>query len=84
MSQIERDEMAVERLVPENEQAWEQVVTGSSNGHIMARCGYFRYHADRFEDHSLLFRWGNRPRPYRWPTAWEIPSGPIRACRSAD
>lgn len=48
--------ITIERLTPSLVNEWEQVVAQASNGHAMARVPYFTYHANRFEDHSLLFK----------------------------
>jgi len=55
-----RQEIAIERLTPDLVNEWEQVVAQASNGHAMARVPYFTYHADRFEDYSLLFKKSSR------------------------
>jgi hypothetical protein len=53
-------DVTIERLTPSLLNEWEQVVEQASNGHAMARVPYFTYHADRFEDHSLLFKKSSR------------------------
>ncbi len=40
---------------PRWREAWDEFVRGSRNGHFMIERGYLEYHADRFEDSSLLF-----------------------------
>lgn len=40
---------------------WDALVDESRNGHFMVRRGYLEYHADRFEDHSLLFLSEGKP-----------------------
>ena len=50
-----------EALGAHNEKDWDALVEGAPNGHLMARSGFFRYHADRFEDASLFIRRGRRP-----------------------
>jgi len=51
----------LEALGGHNEKAWDALVKVAPNGHLMARTGFFRYHADRFEDASLFFFRGRRP-----------------------
>lgn len=40
---------------PEHKPLWDELVDSSSNGLFMHRRDYMEYHADRFEDRSLLF-----------------------------
>ncbi|MGI9240128.1 MAG: hypothetical protein ACR2RV_04975, partial [Verrucomicrobiales bacterium] len=54
-------EINLEALDASNEKDWDGLVDVAPNGHLMARTGFFRYHADRFEDASLFFRRGRRP-----------------------
>lgn len=46
--------LAVRRYEPEDERAWDDLVSRSRSGHFLFRRGYMDYHADRFADHSLL------------------------------
>ena len=46
--------MKVVRYSPEAAAAWDAFVETSRNGTFLFRRGYMDYHADRFEDHSLL------------------------------
>jgi len=56
-----QEEIRIEPLGAQNEKEWDALVGVAHNGHLMARSGFFRYHADRFEDASLFLRRGNRP-----------------------
>jgi hypothetical protein len=46
--------MIVERYSPDKAEEWNQFVKSASNATFMALRPYVEYHADRFEDHSLL------------------------------
>jgi hypothetical protein len=50
----------VRRYTPEDSTAWDELVERSRTGHFLFRRGYMDYHADRFEDHSLLVLSGAR------------------------
>ncbi|MDX6583437.1 MAG: hypothetical protein QOI10_2621 [Solirubrobacterales bacterium] len=52
--------LAVRRYEPGDEAAWDQLVDRSRSGHFMFRRGYMDYHADRFQDHSLLVYDGSK------------------------
>ncbi|MDX1696673.1 MAG: GNAT family N-acetyltransferase [Thiohalobacterales bacterium] len=43
------------RYTRDDRDRWDELVTGARNGHFMFMRDYMDYHADRFEDHSLLF-----------------------------
>jgi hypothetical protein len=45
----------VERYVPKYQTEWDRMVASSKNGVFLFLRSYMEYHADRFEDHSLLF-----------------------------
>ena len=45
----------VVRYMPEYRADWDAFVAGSKNGTFLLHRAYMEYHADRFEDHSLLF-----------------------------
>jgi hypothetical protein len=47
-------DVRVVRFAPEHGQAWNDFVRASKNGTFLFDRGYMDYHADRFEDHSLL------------------------------
>ena len=46
------------RYDPAEWRRWDEFVEASNNGHFMHRRGYMEYHADRFDDFSLLFERG--------------------------
>ena len=46
----------VERYSAQESGAWNLFVAGSRNGTFLLDRGYMDYHADRFEDHSLILR----------------------------
>lgn len=54
-------DIQLEVLASHNEKDWDALVASAPNGHLMARTGFFRYHADRFEDASLFIRRGRKP-----------------------
>ena len=54
-------EINIEPLGAQNEKDWDALVAIAHNGHLMARTGFFRYHADRFVDASLFFKRGKKP-----------------------
>ena len=49
---------AVERYAPAHRDAWDAFVRTAKNGTFLFARGYMDYHADRFEDHSLIVRAG--------------------------
>lgn len=52
--------MMVRAYVPEDCETWDAYVDASKNGTFMLKRGYVEYHADRFEDASLMFYEGAR------------------------
>lgn len=52
--------LRIERYAPGRAAEWDQFVERSKNGVFLFRRGYMDYHADRFPDHSLMFRDDNR------------------------
>lgn len=50
----------VERYEPKHEASWDEFVRQSKNGVFLFYRDYMEYHADRFNDSSLLFFQGNR------------------------
>jgi hypothetical protein len=46
----------VDRYLPSTAGEWDSFVDGSRNGTFLLRRGFMDYHADRFEDHSLVVR----------------------------
>ena len=50
----------IRRYTPELADEWNQFVAESKNGTFLFDRRYMDYHADRFNDHSLLFYIGNR------------------------
>lgn len=46
----------IERYTPALKSAWDEFVDRSKNGTFLLRRDYMDYHADRFPDHSLIFR----------------------------
>lgn len=48
----------VERYKPANRRAWDAFVGKSKNGVFLFDRGYLEYHADRFDDHSLMINRG--------------------------
>jgi hypothetical protein len=51
---------AVSRYEPSAEDAWDDLVRRSASGHFLFRRDYLEYHADRFEDCSLVVHDGAR------------------------
>lgn len=47
--------LRIERYRPELVQTWNTFIKESKNGSFLFDRGYMEYHADRFQDHSLLF-----------------------------
>ena len=47
--------MIVRSYTPEDKISWDAFVDGSKNGTFMLKRGYVEYHADRFEDASVIF-----------------------------
>lgn len=52
--------MEVVRFNKSNQPVWDAFVDASKNGTFMLKRGYVEYHADRFEDASLMFYEGDR------------------------
>lgn len=48
--------MKVARYSPNSREIWDQFISASKNGTFLLSRNYMDYHADRFTDHSLLFR----------------------------
>jgi hypothetical protein len=46
--------VGVRRYTPADQAAWDELVRHSRSEHFFFERGYMDYHADRFEDHSLL------------------------------
>lgn len=53
--------MRVERYTSDQRILWDECIRNSTNGTFLHYRGYMEYHADRFEDHSLLFFDGSKP-----------------------
>jgi len=51
----------VERYEPAARATWDALVTGARARHFLFERGYMDYHADRFEDASLIVTWDGRP-----------------------
>jgi len=47
--------MQIERYTSDRAQEWDEFVAGSKNGTFLFLRAYMDYHADRFQDHSLMF-----------------------------
>lgn len=47
--------MEIKRYTPDCKQAWDAFVESSKNGTFLFKRDYMDYHADRFEDFSLMF-----------------------------
>lgn len=47
--------MKIKRFQPDDASRWDAFIEEAKNGHFMFMRPYMEYHADRFEDHSLLF-----------------------------
>ena len=45
----------VKRYQEDDKSRWDDFVDNAKNGHFMFKRDYMEYHADRFQDHSLLF-----------------------------
>jgi len=52
--------LSIERYTPEAAAEWDAFVDLAKNGVFLFRRGYMDYHADRFHDHSLMFRGADR------------------------
>lgn len=52
--------MQIERYTPNRKGEWDAFVRGSKNGTFLFERDYMDYHADRFEDHSLMVCDGDR------------------------
>lgn len=50
----------VRRYTPRDQTAWDDLVKRSRSAHFLFERGYMDYHADRFEDHSLLVYDGSK------------------------
>jgi hypothetical protein len=48
--------LIVQRYTPAEAPAWDAFIDASKNGTFLLNRGYMDYHADRFDDHSLLVR----------------------------
>ena len=51
----------VERYTPSAAPVWDALVAGARARHFLFERAYMDYHADRFEDASLLVSWNGRP-----------------------
>jgi hypothetical protein len=51
----------IHRYAEKHERLWDDLVNRSKNGLFMFLRDYMDYHSDRFQDHSLIFKKGNRP-----------------------
>ena len=49
----------IKRYTPADQQIWDRYVAKARNATFLFYRGYMDYHADRFQDHSLLFFVGN-------------------------
>ncbi|QCU91088.1 GNAT family N-acetyltransferase [Thiomicrorhabdus sediminis] len=47
--------MTVEQYCSEKKSLWDDLIQSSKNGHFMFYRDYMEYHADRFDDYSLMF-----------------------------
>ena len=47
--------MDIRRYTPEKADEWNRFVAQSKNGTFLFDRRYMDYHADRFQDHSLMF-----------------------------
>jgi hypothetical protein len=52
--------LAVRRYEPADQPAWDEFAARSRSAHFLFQRAYMDYHADRFEDHSLLVFDGSR------------------------
>ncbi len=50
----------IERYSDALQPLWDDFVASAKNRSFLFRRGYMDYHRDRFDDHSLLFRWRGR------------------------
>lgn len=50
----------IKRYTPADEKTWNDYVATARNATFLFNRGYMGYHADRFQDHSLLFYKGNK------------------------
>ena len=48
--------LRMERYAPEYREAWDGCVDSALNGHLLFFRNFMEYHADRFQDHSLIIR----------------------------
>lgn len=53
--------MQISRYTPSQKAAWDQVVASSRNGTFLHYRDYMDYHADRFQDHSLVIYDKDKP-----------------------
>lgn len=60
MKETENDGIILERYRPCHRSEWDLFVERSRNGTFLFMRDYMDYHADRFDDHSLMFRHGGR------------------------
>lgn len=51
----------IKKYEPEEKELWDNFVKNSKNGVFFFLRDYMEYHADRFEDHSLIFLKDNKP-----------------------
>ncbi len=56
----EKRRIRIEFYRPEHKTCWDEFVRSSKNGVFLFYRDYMEYHADRFDDHSLLFYQGDR------------------------
>jgi hypothetical protein len=52
--------LAVRRYAADDRPAWDDLVKRSRSAHFLFERGYMEYHADRFEDHSVVVHEGDR------------------------
>ena len=57
---VEAPPLSVRRYTAADAAAWDELVARSRTSHFMFARGYMEYHADRFEDHSLMVFDGER------------------------
>src|SRR5580704_5410010 len=53
--------VTVDRYTPAMKEEWDRCAAEARNGTFLFQRGYVDYHADRFEDHSLVFRREGKP-----------------------
>ncbi len=53
--------LTIERYRPERAEEWNEFVATARNSTFLFNRGFMDYHSDRFDDHSLIVRDGNRP-----------------------